>query len=146
GIGKSRLARELRSRAESAEMIVLHGRAHVDAVELAYAPIHEAYGRFLRGLGERARAKVVSGLADLARLFGDLALAGAGKTPAPIADPALERTRLFDAVALLTERLAVDSPLALVVDDLQWADSASIGVLAHVTRAAIPRVLVVATV
>jgi DNA-binding CsgD family transcriptional regulator len=142
GIGKTRLAREVMAKATGAEMLVLHGRAHLDAVELAYAPVHEAYGRLLRGLGEKARGKLVSGLPDLARLFGELA----GKSPAPISDPALERMRLFEAVARLTERLATDSPVVIVVDDLQWADSASIGVLAHLARAELDRVLVVATV
>ncbi|HTL36409.1 MAG TPA: AAA family ATPase [Kofleriaceae bacterium] len=141
GIGKTRLAREVMAKATAAEMLVLHGRAHLDAVELAYAPVHEAYGRLLRGLGDKARGKLVSGLPDLARLFGELA----GKTPAPISDPAVERTRLFDAVARLTERLATESPVVIVIDDLQWADSASIGVLAHLARAEVARVLVVAT-
>lgn len=142
GIGKTRLAREVMAKAAAAEMVVLHGRAHLDAIELAYAPVHEAYARLLRGLGERARGKLVGGLPDLARLFGELA----GKTPAPMSDAALERTRLFDAVARLTERLAAESPVVIVIDDLQWADSASIGVLAHLARAELDRVLVVATV
>lgn len=138
GIGKSRLAREVAARATADDAIVLTGGAHPDTGELAYAPIHEAYGRLLRAVGDRRRAKLVAGLPDLARLFG-------GAAPPPVGDPALERLRLFEAVVQLTARLADEARVVLVIDDLQWADAASLGVLAHLARAEIAQLTIVAT-
>jgi predicted ATPase len=69
-------------------------------------------------------------LDDLVRLFGDLPLSA----PAPLGDPALEKTRLFEAVAHLLARLARDSPAVLFVDDLQWVDSTSLEVLHYLAR------------
>ena len=49
-----------------------------------------------------------------------------------------------ESIVALVEELATDSPLVLTVDDLQWADDATIGALARLGRLAgqLPLVLV----
>jgi DNA-binding CsgD family transcriptional regulator len=142
GIGKTRLAREALDLAASRDFLVLEGRSSPMDSELAYAPLLEALGRLLRGLGEKRRASLVSDLPDLGRLLGDLPV----RAPEPIGDPALEKTRLFDAVARLVDRLASSSPVALFFDDLQWADQASLELLHHLARGlGSRRVLLLAT-
>jgi hypothetical protein len=70
-------------------------------------------------------------------------LAGAGR---PAARRGVARTRLFEALARLGHALADRWPVVLFVDDVHWADAASLDVLQYVARrwaAAGTRVLVV---
>jgi DNA-binding NarL/FixJ family response regulator len=50
----------------------------------------------------------------------------------PISAP--ERFRVYHAVRELIERLAARSPLVLVLDDLQWADGASLELISYLLR------------
>ena len=130
GIGKTRLAHEALVLARERGFLVLEGSAYALEGRLAYAPILAAFGPFLRRLDSPRQAQLVSGLPDLGRLFTDLRL------PAPLSlgDPALEKTRLFEAVARLLERLTRETPVFLFLDDLHWADPASIELLHYLTR------------
>ena len=101
GIGKTRLAHEALALAREQGFLVLEGSAYALEGRLAYAPILAAFGPFLRRLDSPRQAQLVSGLPDLGRLFTDLRL----PAPLPLGDPALEKTRLFEAVARLLERL-----------------------------------------
>ena len=47
-------------------------------------------------------------------------------------DPERERYRLFDAVASLLREVADAQPLILILDDLHWADAATLLLLRHV--------------
>ena len=130
GIGKSRLAAEALVLARQRGFLTLKGTAYALHTDLAYAPVLEAIGPFLASLPAGQLRQLVRGLPDLSRLFGNLALA----PPAALGDPALERTRLFEAVARLVERMAADRPLAILIDDLHWADHASLDLLHYVAR------------
>ncbi len=112
GIGKSRLASEGLRSAGARGFRTLEsaaGRLHRD---LSYAPIVGA----LRPLV--AEAALVAGLSDLARLFDGL------RVPPLVAlgDPGLERTRMFEAVRVLIERASMRQPIAMLIDDVHWAD------------------------
>src|SRR2546421_7928194 len=75
----------------------------------------------------------------LARLFPELPkmLGETGKlsgTSAPeILSPDQEKFRLLDAVATLLEHIAMDQPVLLGIDNLQWADSASLELTMYLT-------------
>ncbi len=130
GIGKSRLAAEALSLASQRGFVTLQGSAYPLQADLAYAPVLEVLGPFLAGLEPGRRAALVGGLPDLGRLFAGLHL----PPPEPLGDAALERTRLFEAVSRLVERVAADRPVALLVDDLHWADAASLELLHYLAR------------
>ncbi|HEX6678220.1 MAG TPA: AAA family ATPase [Actinomycetes bacterium] len=130
GIGKSRLAAEALTLARRRGFVTLQGAAYPLQDDLAYAPVLEALGPFLAGLEPGRRAELVGGLPDLGRLFAGLHL----PPPEPLGDAALERTRLFEAVSRLVERVAAERPVALLVDDLHWADGASLELLHYLAR------------
>ena len=130
GIGKTRLAHEALALAREQGFLVLEGSAYTLEGHLAYAPILAIFGPFLRRLDSPRQAQLVSGLSDLGRLFNDLRL----PAPLPLGNPALEKTRLFEAVARLLERLARETPVLLFLDDLHWADPASIELLHYLAR------------
>jgi DNA-binding CsgD family transcriptional regulator/tetratricopeptide (TPR) repeat protein len=124
GIGKSRLASE-GSRSSGARgfrtLESAAGRLHRD---LSYAPVVEALRPLI------AEAALVDGLSDLARLFDGI------RVPPLVAlgDPGLERTRMFEAVRVLIERASIRQPIAMLVDDVHWADRGTLALLQYVVR------------
>jgi DNA-binding NarL/FixJ family response regulator/tetratricopeptide (TPR) repeat protein len=124
GIGKSRLAREGLRAAAAKGFRTLEsaaGRLHRD---LSYAPVVEALRPIV------AEAALVEGLPDLARLFDELR----GPPLVGLDDPGLERTRMFEAVRKLIERASLRLLLAILVDDLHWADPGTLALLHYVVR------------
>ena len=140
GIGKTHLARDAMESAAQRGFFVLEGRCGALNQKLAYSPIVEALGRALRGLSSADRSHVLAGLPVLDRLLPGLDL----PPDEPTGDAALDRTRLFEAVLRLLDRLCRRAPVALFVDDLGWADRSTLELLAYVTRdlAAFPMLLV----
>ncbi|MDQ3855745.1 MAG: LuxR C-terminal-related transcriptional regulator, partial [Chloroflexota bacterium] len=55
-------------------------------------------------------------------------------TPRYTLPPEQARLRLYEAVGSFLAAIAADSPLVLILDDLQWADSATADLLVHVAR------------
>src|ERR1700736_5002297 len=130
GIGKTRLAEEALALARSRGFLGVSGSCSPLEGGISYAPILEAVGVHLRQVGREALTALTMGLPDLGRLLADLKL----PPPEPLGDPALEKARLFEAVTRLLERLTVKSPVALLLDDAHWADTASIEMLGHAAR------------
>lgn len=127
GVGKSSLLAEAAVRAERSGFLVLAGRASPLVEGRAYALILDALRTYLRDLDRSRRASLVMGLPELGCLFPGLDL----PQPEPLHDPALEKTRLFEALSRLLERLSRQQPLLLSLDDLHWADSQSLEMLGH---------------
>ncbi len=133
GIGKTRLATEFLAWAELEGADVLQGQAFEAGGQLPYRPVIEA----LRPRIERENAPddLLSDLwlAELARLLPELC-DRYPDLPAPTGDKSVARTRLFEAVARLGQALAARAPLILFIDDVQWADAASLDVLHYLAR------------
>jgi hypothetical protein len=60
-------------------------------------------------------------------------------------DPETERWLLFQAVAHFLQVIAAERRVLLVIDDLHWAEPATLLLLRHLSRASIERLFVVAT-
>ncbi len=141
GIGKTRLVTEVCSQFEG--LTVLAGGCH-DGDVVPYAPFAEALSDWARRTpAARARATLgVDGavVARLAPVISEL-LPDVGE-PMPIPTEA-ETARLHDAVGQVLIRLSDAGPLALVVEDLHWADDATVGMLRTLARVAARTHLVV---
>jgi DNA-binding NarL/FixJ family response regulator len=130
GIGKTRLLEELEQLAKGRGALVLAGRAWAMHMRLAYALLVDALGTHLRELTPSDRERLVDDLPELDNLFVELPR----RALAPLNDPELEKTRLFEAVSRLVERLAGSRTVVLKLDDVQWADLASIEMLHYLCR------------
>jgi DNA-binding SARP family transcriptional activator len=130
GIGKTRLAREFVAWARAQGAEVLSGHAFEAGGQLPYQPLIEALRTRLEA--ENAPEDLLEDLwlAELARLLPELR----GRypdLPAPSEDELTSKGRLFEAVARLVAALARRAPLVLLLDDLQWADGASLDLLRY---------------
>lgn len=133
GIGKTRLASEFLAWAEIEGADVLRGQAFQSGGQLPYRPVIEALR--LRIERENAPDDLLSDLwlAELARLLPELG-DRYPDLPAPSGEKSGARTRLFEAVARLGQALAARTPLLLFIDDVQWADAASLDLLHYLAR------------
>ncbi|MGW4393870.1 ATP-binding protein [Amycolatopsis nivea] len=127
GTGKTRLLREFTDTARQSGAFVLAG----GCLELAgdgipYGPLTEALRSLVRAEGEQ-RARELAGPAwpELSCLISDFT-AGPGPAPGPGA-----RTRVFGAVARLLDHLGGRKPLVLVFEDVHWADTATLDLIAY---------------
>jgi DNA-binding SARP family transcriptional activator len=133
GIGKTRLAKEFLAWTEREGADVLRGCAFETGNRLSYQPVIEA----LRPRIERENAPddLLSDtwLAELARLLPELR-DRYPDLPAPQGDKSVARNRLFEALARLLQGLAKRTSLILFIDDVQWADTASLDVFHYLAR------------
>jgi ATP/maltotriose-dependent transcriptional regulator MalT len=128
GIGKSRLLGELAGRARGRGLLVLEGRAAELERDLTFALLLDALEPLV---SDGALARAIAELEgwQLRELAGVLPAVGplVAVEWAPVSG---ERHRVARAVRALLERVAAERPLALLLDDVHWADPASADVLA----------------
>jgi DNA-binding NarL/FixJ family response regulator len=115
GVGKTTLARSVLSGCG----LELRGGFGVQEGASAYGPIVEV----LRALGAATIAPPLR--AQLAALLPELG------APAPV----VERATLFEAIRCALAGAAARRPLAVLLDDMQWADDATLEMLPALARA-----------
>ncbi|MCA0374859.1 MAG: AAA family ATPase [Gemmatimonadetes bacterium] len=151
GVGKTRLLREAAHHARSDDWQVAIGEASALAATNPFAVFADALTPLLQALDAGARMRLTRGdptlLSVLAPTLWDRADAATRDRPRDSGvSPAEQRVRLHAAVAQLLARLTERQPLLLALENLQWADSASIELL-HVLgrQVGAQRLLLVAT-
>lgn len=134
GIGKTRTAERLMDRARSRGAGSLVGRC----AEGGGAPPYWPWLNILRGIsrssGDVFQALPVSIVSVLAELLPELRAEYPDLPALADVDPEQARFRLFDAVAQALQVAADDRGLALLLDDVQWADEASLLLLEFLLR------------
>ena len=141
GVGRTRTAHELTRRARNAGVLCTTARCHegdaADALWLWTLVLRQVLDSLP---GDVARSLPRNQRACLSALLPELT--PGGEAPAP-----REGSReLFDAVARLLSQAAHRAPRVIVLDDLHWADSASLSLLDYLARELdSARVLIVAT-
>ena len=135
GIGKTRLVQEAVGAAAARGHVVAWGRCE----EGDGAPPFWPWVQVIRALLEHpdtaaVRAALGAHGAELAQLVPEVAAVVGALGPPPPLDPAGARYRFFEAVGGFLENLAKSGALALVIDDLQWADPPSLELTVHLAR------------
>jgi serine/threonine protein kinase/tetratricopeptide (TPR) repeat protein len=146
GIGKTRLAEEAKTYATLRGMRTLSGKSVMGEGASAYAPFIEMVREFIRESQAQSLQKALGNYADqVSRLVPDLTERFGGsssnmRAPLPslstdpsrfleVADP-----RFLEGITQFFVNISEGSPLLLLIDDLNWADDASIRLLQHLTR------------
>ena len=135
GIGKTRLLDEVALQAAQDGAVILHGRASEAEGMPPFLPFLEAIGRYIRmvpqdELGTQVAAVpqiLASLLPELADHLIDL------RIPQPL-PPEQTRFRLYEAIAIFLEAISTPDPLVLALDDLHWADTASLDLLCYLSH------------
>ena len=131
GIGKSRLVAEVAERASERDYLVFTGRAAELERDFPFGVVIDALDPYLASvnpvhLGDLSTAHK----AELGCVFPSLAGLRQDSRPA-LQD---ERYRSYRAVRALLEVLALRRPCLIALDDLHWADQASLELLGHLLR------------
>lgn len=130
GIGKTRLSQEILKIAGEHRCSILLGRSYSVGNDTAYAPIIEMLNQKFRGADPEKVAAWTRDLPDLGNLLRRFQL----PEPPKVGDPSLEKTRLFESLACLVERMAEGHPLVIIQEDLHFADPASLEFLHYLSR------------
>jgi DNA-binding CsgD family transcriptional regulator len=136
GVGRTRLLAGIAASADAAAFEVLEARGGALEGSEGFGIVRRLFERPVGRADAAAREELLGGAAELAA--APLGLAGA----APALDPAQARHGLYWLLANLAER----RPVALLLDDAQWADPASLEWLLYAGRRieSLPVLIVVA--
>src|SRR3954470_21277962 len=133
GIGKTRLAEEFLLWAKARGADVLKGGAS-EAAGLPYGPLLEAIRPRLER--ERAPDDLLEDvwLSELSRLLPELKDRYPDLTPPTSGKGETAKGALFEAITRMVGTLASGAPVVLLLDDLHWADAATLEVLDYAGR------------
>ncbi len=131
GVGKTRLAQEASLAAQTRGYLVVTGRCHEPYQTMPYYPFVEALLAAVTNAAPAIREELPRSWPEVQRLL-----------PGSVQDPeasgvyrrAEEQQRLFWSVTRFFQALALEQPIALLLDDLHWADDASLGLLQHLAQ------------
>lgn len=148
GIGKTRLAEEFIARLEGSPgaglrpapgdgVRVLRGAAHELEQSLPYQPLIDALRGFFGSREWTARKErfrlAPIWIAELARLVPELSSLF---VPLPPTTAFADESRLWEALHQFVLDLARSERVVLFIDDLHWADAATLGVIGYLARRA----------
>lgn len=135
GIGKTRLVEDLAEQVRGAGGLVAAGACpRLGSSTVPFAPFRAALGDLAETLGAATLVDLTGpGAALLPTLVPDLGGA-VGATSSPGAGPA--QGYVLDVVARLLQRVALDRPLMVVVEDLHWSDASTRDLVGYLGQAA----------
>ena len=136
GIGKTRLAEETGREAKRRGWVVAWSRAYAQESNIPYRIWVEVLRKAMsQGLWRREEIAghplIYQALEVLLPELRDLLPQTEPSTPTP---PEREQLRLWEATRALLVAISENTPLFIVLDDLQWADTSSCELLAYIVR------------
>jgi tetratricopeptide (TPR) repeat protein/KaiC/GvpD/RAD55 family RecA-like ATPase len=138
GIGKTRLVRELGAYARSRGVQVLYGRCpalfRMDGVP-PYILWKEVIKDYLETCAPEQLYRVIGFYpAEVAKLVPELGQKLRAIPQSLPISPEQEQNRLFEAVSQFITNISRETPLLVVLDDLQWTDPSSLLLLHYLAR------------
>jgi class 3 adenylate cyclase/sugar lactone lactonase YvrE len=131
GVGKTRLAQEATRIAHNSGFLIATGRCYETERNVAFFPFLEALA-----MGYSAAPSAVR--FAIPRRWPYLALLLPEQIPVPAPNPSADQQevqqRIIRAVTGFLSAIAPEQPVALIFDDLHWADEASLRLLTHLAR------------
>lgn len=146
GVGKSRLVAEAAHRLHDEGAGVLFGRCD-EMLPVPHQPCLEWLLHLVDAVDEDELGDHLGpGAADLAVLVPELAAVTGGSAPPTSPDSEQDRYRLYRSVAGWLRTMSDEWPTVLLLDDVQWAGSATVELLLHLLdHRSVGRVLLVIT-
>lgn len=138
GIGKTRLAEEVRRLAIQGGALAISARAEMLERALPFAALSEALRPLLRAAPiEQLTRLPAAALAQVAELLPVLRERLPNLPVLPPAPAAERYNRMLDGLEDIALALAQIQPLALICDDAQWIDEASLTAIGRLARRAV---------
>ena len=120
GVGKTRLVTDTADALAATHEVLWARFPRFSSDATAFLPVAQALSRWLASVSESTRATVLAGAGDLSAVLPDL---GPSKP--------VDGGRLTVLLTTVIHRIGAVRPVVLVADDLQWADSSSLDLLAY---------------
>jgi DNA-binding CsgD family transcriptional regulator len=135
GIGKSRLAAEVKTYATAQGFLLLQGQCFPTDRSCPYAPLLDLLRAHLATSSREHMDTEMGSLASaLSPLLPDLLPLPSDLPSLPPLAPEQEKRRLFAALAHLFLRPTTKQPALLIVEDLHWSDETSLEFLHYLAR------------
>ncbi|MCD6459597.1 tetratricopeptide repeat protein [bacterium] len=138
GVGKTRLMDEFFNAIKKENIQILKGTCFDTSIPMPYQPFRDALSVFierdeyygysiLRSLPESAKIEILKVIPSLDQkrlgISASLAL-----------DPIQDEYRLFDGICQVIKKISSKHPVILFLDDIHWADSASLELYSYLVR------------
>ena len=130
GVGKTRLAQEVMLSIRNRRFHVATGRCYQLHQSVPFYPFLDALTSAYRSAPREVRAIVPERWPYLCRLLPELK----SEAPRVTASTPEEQQLLFREVTAFLQAIAQESPVAVMLDDLHWADGATLELLQHLAR------------
>ncbi|MDP6714532.1 MAG: AAA family ATPase [SAR202 cluster bacterium] len=132
GIGKTWIAQETDAIADARNAEVLWGHCY----EGEGAPPYWPWLQVIRSHIDKSDAEhLEEAMGSGAEVIGEIVPELRSKLPGlgtpPMFDPSSARFRLFDSITAYLKNASATRPLALILEDLHWADASSLALLEH---------------
>ena len=133
GIGKSRLIKEFKRSIQVEPLRILSSRCYQAEEDLPYTPIVDGLMPLVHAMATD-EATIRKRFHRLAYLLPDFGSRGGHDGDQDYVDPAAWRRQLYEEVASFLAMATESEPIVWTVDDVQWIDRASGGLIHYLSR------------